>query len=164
MRAGELTAEALVMSCLERIETREPEFQAWVYVDREHALRAAREMDEDFKEGRWRGPLHGIPLGIKVIIDVEGIETMGGTEAYPARNAERDAGCVARLREAGSIMLGKTQTTAFAFYDPAITRNPWNPTHTPGGSSAGSGAAVGDRMCMAALGSQTAGSALLSLS
>lgn len=160
MRAGELTAEALVLSCLERIETREPEIQAWVYVDREHALRTAREMDEDAKEGRWRGPLHGIPLGLKDIIDVQGMETRGGTEAYPARTAQRDAGCVARLREAGSIMLGKTQTTAFAFYDPAVTRNPWNPAHTPGGSSAGSGAAVGDRMCMAALGSQTAGSAL----
>lgn len=160
MRQGEITAEALVMSCLERIETREPEIQAWVYVDREHALHTAREMDDDAKEERWRGPLHGIPLGIKDIIDVEGMETRGGTEAYPARTAERDAGCVARLREAGSIMLGKTQTTAFAFYDPAVTRNPWNPAHTPGGSSAGSGAAVGDRMCMAALGSQTAGSAL----
>jgi aspartyl-tRNA(Asn)/glutamyl-tRNA(Gln) amidotransferase subunit A len=104
------------------------------------------------------GVLHGIPMGIKDIVDVEGMWTRAGCEAYTARVAESDAPVIRRLKAAGAIILGKTETTAFANNDPTITRNPWNPAHTPGGSSSGSGAAVADRMCLAALGSQTGGS------
>lgn len=160
MRRGELTAEGLVLSCLERIEAREPEVKAWVYVDREGALIAAREMDKDASENRWRGPLHGIPVGIKDIFHVEGMETGGGTEAYETHTAEADAQSVSRLRAAGAIVLGKAVTTPFAYFGAPQTRNPWNTAHTAGGSSTGSGAAVGDRMCLAALGTQTGGSTL----
>jgi aspartyl-tRNA(Asn)/glutamyl-tRNA(Gln) amidotransferase subunit A len=104
--------------------------------------------------------LHGIPVGVKDIFDVKGMETKAGSEAYENGVAERDAESVARLREAGAIILGKTVTTEFAHRNPSETRNPWNTDFTPGGSSSGSGAAVADRMCLAALGSQTAGSVL----
>lgn len=160
LRRGRLTVEALVASCLERIETREPQVQAWVTLHSHEALEAARRMDREAQAQRWRGPLHGIPMGIKDIIDVKGMETKAGSEAYQEGVAEADADCVARLREAGAIILGKTVTTEFAFRNPSKSRNPWNTEHTPAGSSAGSGAAVGDRMCLAALGTQTAGSVL----
>ncbi len=160
MRKGQLSAEGLVLSCLERIEARQPEIRAWVTLDAEGALEAARRMDREARARRWRGPLHGIPLGIKDIFDVKGMETKAGSEAYEGGIAERDADSVARLREAGAIFLGKTVTTEFAHRHPSATRNPWNTAHTPGGSSSGTGAAVGDRMCLAGLGSQTAGSVL----
>ncbi len=160
LRRGELSAEALLLSCLERIEARQPEIRAWVRLYSEEALETARRQDRDSPGGRWRGPLHGIPLGIKDIIDVQGMETKAGSEAYDGGEAEADAPVVAALRDAGAIVLGKTVTTPFAFRDPSATRNPWNPAHSPGGSSAGSGAAVADRMCLAALGTQTAGSVL----
>jgi aspartyl-tRNA(Asn)/glutamyl-tRNA(Gln) amidotransferase subunit A len=99
-------------------------------------------------------------LGVKDIFDVQGMETRCGTDAYPVRVAAEDAEAVLRLRRAGALVLGKTHTTAFAFGDPAPTRNPWNLARTPGGSSAGSAAAVADRMCLGALGTQTAGSVL----
>lgn len=160
MRRGRLTSEALVTSCLERIEAREPLVRAWVSLHSQEALETARLMDREAQRQHWRGPLHGIPMGIKDIIDVAGMETKAGSEAYQEGVAERDADCVGRLREAGAIILGKTVTTEFAFRNPSETRNPWNTEHTPGGSSAGSGGAVGDRMCLAALGTQTAGSVL----
>jgi aspartyl-tRNA(Asn)/glutamyl-tRNA(Gln) amidotransferase subunit A len=160
IRKGKLTAEALVASCLERIQAREPAVKAWVRVHGEDALARARGLDRKARRDSWEGALHGIPLGVKDIFDVHGMETRAGTAAYPARLAEADAECIAPLRRAGAIFLGKTQTTAFAYGDPAPTRNPWNLTRTPGGSSAGSAAAVADRMCLAALGTQTAGSVL----
>ena len=160
LRRGELTAEALATSCMERIQARDEELQAWVHVDVDGALKAARHLDREAREQRWHGPLHGIPVGIKDIIDVEGLETRGGTDAYPARTAEADAESVDRLRKAGAIVLGKTVTTPLAYLDASPTHNPWNLAHTPGGSSSGSAAAVADRMCMAALGTQTGGSVL----
>ncbi len=99
-------------------------------------------------------------MAVKDIIHVQGMQTTGGTRAYKAHVAEADADAVARLRAAGAIVLGKTVTTAFAYQDPGKTRNPWNTAHTPGGSSSGSAAAVADRMCLAALGTQTGGSVL----
>jgi aspartyl-tRNA(Asn)/glutamyl-tRNA(Gln) amidotransferase subunit A len=104
------------------------------------------------------GPLHGIPIGVKDIIDVAGLATEAGSPLLKGRVAERDAPVVARLRAAGAIVLGKTVTTEFACFDPSPTRNPWNLEHTPGGSSSGSAAAVALEMCQAALGSQTGGS------
>lgn len=160
MRRGLLTAEELLLSCLERVEARQPEIRAWATVHAEEALERARLLDSDAERQHWQGPLHGIPLGIKDIIDVRGMETKGGTEAYEGGTAGKDAECVRRLREAGAVIMGKLATTPFAFQDPAETRNPWNINHTPGGSSAGSAAAVADRMCLAALGTQTGGSVL----
>jgi aspartyl-tRNA(Asn)/glutamyl-tRNA(Gln) amidotransferase subunit A len=160
LKAGELTSERLVESCLERIRAREEVVQAWVEIDEQAALVEAQRCDQESRDGQWRGPLHGIPLGIKDIIHVRGMWTRAGTPVYPAHFADEDAPVIARLRRAGAIFLGKTETTPFANSDPTITRNPWNPEHTPGGSSSGSGAAVADRMCPAALGTQTGGSLL----
>ena len=160
MRRGELKAEDLVLSCLDRIRSRENTIHAWAEVAEENALLEARRCDDEFRAGRWRGDLHGIPIGVKDIIDVKGMWTRAGCAVYPARVAEADAPAVKQARDAGAIILGKTETTAFANNDPAITRNPWNTEHTPGGSSSGSGAAVADRMCLAALGTQTGGSVL----
>ena len=160
MRAGGLTAEGLVASCLDRIRSRDAEIRAWVQVYADEAFAEARDCDREAGQGRWRGPLHGIPVGVKDIIHVRGMWTRAGTPVYPAHFADEDAPVIARLRQAGAIFLGKTETTAFANNDPAITRNPWHPEHTPGGSSSGSAAAVADRMCPVALGTQTGGSLL----
>ncbi|MCZ6533537.1 MAG: amidase [SAR324 cluster bacterium] len=160
MRQGKLTAEALLESCIARIEQRESQVHAWTNLYVDEALRSAREMDKDAAAGKWRGILHGIPAGIKDIIHVKGMITTAGTEAYEAHSAEADAHSVAGMCQAGAIMLGKTVSTSFAYRDARETRNPWNTAHTPGGSSSGSGAAVGDHMCLAALGTQTGGSTL----
>ena len=158
MKSGKLTAEKLMESCLKRIHAREEIIHAWVEVYEQDALAEARHCDREFQAGNRRGPLHGIPIGVKDIIDVRDQYTRCGTPIYPARIPAEDAPVIARLRKAGAIFLGKTETTPFANNDPTITRNPWNPEHTPGGSSSGSGAAVADRMCPAALGTQTGGS------
>lgn len=160
IKSGKLTAEKLIESCLERIHAREAILHAWVEVYENEALEEAQRCDREFQAGNHRGALHGIPLGVKDIIDVKGQYTRCGTPVYPIRIPAEDAPVIARLRKAGAIFLGKTETTPFANNDPTITRNPWNPEHTPGGSSSGSGAAVADRMCMAAMGTQTGGSLL----
>ncbi|HSG20503.1 MAG TPA: amidase, partial [Burkholderiaceae bacterium] len=160
MRRGRLTSEALVSSCLERIESRESTVHAWAHLYADEALEEARACDKAAASHQWAGPLHGLPLGIKDIYDVRGQVTEAGTNAYPSRIAGSDADSVGRLREAGAIVLGKTVTTAFAMGDANETRNPWNPEHTPGGSSQGSGAGVADRMCLGALGTQTNGSVI----
>ena len=160
MRAGSLTAEGLVASCLDRIRARDGVIRAWVEVNAEAALAEARACDREAGRAQWRGPLHGIPVGVKDIIHVRGMWTRAGTSVYPAHVADADAPVIDRLRRAGAIVLGKTETTPFANNDPTVTRNPWNPEHTPGGSSSGSAAAVADRMCPVALGTQTGGSLL----
>ena len=158
LRAGRLTARQLTSECLAKIDACEPQINAWVEVDRSGALDRAAELDRDFAAGRWHGPLHGIPLGIKDIIDVAGFATAAGSAPRAGQIAARDAFLVARLRAAGAIILGKTVTTQFAGFDPPPTRNPWNLNRTPGGSSSGSAAAVAAGMCLGAIGSQTGGS------
>lgn len=153
---GELTAEALVASCLERIGAREPEVQAFVCYDADAALAAARRLDQ----GPPTGPLHGIPVGIKDIIDTADMPTECNSPIYKGHRPARDAACVARLRQAGAIVLGKTVTTEFASSVPGPTRHPRDPERTPGGSSSGSAAAVGDRMAPLAIGTQTGGSVI----
>jgi aspartyl-tRNA(Asn)/glutamyl-tRNA(Gln) amidotransferase subunit A len=160
MAGGELSSAELVRSCLDRIEARESVVKAWAHLDADAAMAQAELADQQTAAGNATGALHGIPLGIKDIFDVANMPTAAGTRAYPRRTAERDAASVARLREAGAIVLGKTVTTAFAMGDAGATTNPWNAAHTPGGSSSGSAAAVADRMCLAALGTQTAGSVI----
>ncbi len=122
------------------------------------ALETAKARDAELQAGKSRGPLHGIPVGIKDIIDVAGWPTAAGSKLKANDIAEKDAPVVSRLKTAGAVILGKTVTTQFASFDPPITRNPWNQHRTPGGSSSGSAAAVAAGMCLAALGSQTGGS------
>lgn len=148
----------LVEHCLARIEQYEPRVQAWTLVDAAGARREARRLETLLEQGAPLSPLHGIPLGIKDIIDVAGWPTKCGSSLRESHIAERDATVVARLRRAGAIILGKTVTTQFAGFDPASTRNPWNLAHSPGGSSSGSAAAVALEMCLAAIGTQTGGS------
>jgi len=158
LRAGERTCVSIVEQCLSQIDRWEPQIHAWVRVDREGALERARELDQDAQAGRWRGPLHGIPIGIKDLVDLAGQPTAAGSKLLARTVAERDAPLIERLRDAGAIILGKTVTTQFACFDPPVTRNPWNFARTPGGSSSGSAAAVATGMCLAAIGSQTGGS------
>jgi len=160
LRRGACSAAALVEACLARVRALEPELQAWAHVDADGALTAARERDAEARAGRLRGPLHGVPLGIKDIFDVAGLPTTAGAAGFAHTRPTRDSGAVSRLRAAGAIVLGKTHTTQFAYRDPAPTRNPWNHAHTPGGSSSGSAAAVAARMIPGAIGSQTVGSIL----
>lgn len=160
IRSGELSAMDLLSSCLERIQEREETVRAWVEIYEEQAIKTAKQCDNAVSAGKPLGELHGIPVGVKDIIDVKDMRTRAGCEVYLSRIASADAPSVACLRTAGAIILGKTETTAFANNDPAPTRNPWNIGHTPGGSSSGSAAAVADRMCLAALGTQTGGSVL----
>jgi len=154
--AGRLTAEAWVASCLERIQDREPTVQAWEYLDRDGALARARELD---KSGRG-GLARGVPFGVKDIIDTADMPTAYGSPIHRGHQPGRDAGCVAITRAAGAVLLGKTVTTEFGHRYPGKTRNPFNPAHTPGGSSSGSAAAVGDRMIPLAYGTQTTGSVI----
>jgi len=149
----------IVSRCLDRIDMNESEIRAWVVVDEEAALAQAAELDEELSQGNSRGPLHGIPVGIKDIVDVAGFTTGAGSRWWsgqPPRGT--DATLVALLRAAGVVILGKTVTTQFACFDPPPTRNPWNHDRTPAGSSSGSGAAVAAGHCLAAIGSQTGGS------
>jgi len=158
--SGKLTPSQLVESCLERIDAFDGKIKAWALVDREGALSAARQLEQELAQGRRRSALHGIPFGIKDIFYTAGLPTEAGSRAWAGFIPDYDATSVALLKEAGAIILGKTQTTEFAYMDPAPTRNPWNTKHTPGGSSSGSGAGVATGMCLAALGSQTMGSVL----
>ncbi len=158
VRSGELTPSELLEQCLRRIDIYEPAVQAWVYLDRERARRDAQKLTDEAKAGRVRGPLHGVPVGVKDIIDVFDMPTGCGSKLWANSYARRDATVVERLRQAGAIILGKTVTTPYAYLDPPVTRNPWDLTRTPGGSSSGSAAAVACGMCLAALGTQTGGS------
>jgi aspartyl-tRNA(Asn)/glutamyl-tRNA(Gln) amidotransferase subunit A len=158
IRDGRLTPRSLLEQCLTRIDAYEPRVKAWAYLDRDRARREANELTEQLKSGQDRGPLHGIPIGIKDIIDVYDMPTGCGSKLWANSFARRDAEVVAKLRQAGALILGKTVTTPYAFLDPPPTRNPWNLDRTPGGSSSGSAAAVACGMCLAALSSQTGGS------
>ncbi len=158
LRSRDKSCVDIVEDCLARIDEWEARVHAWVRVDGEGALARARELDEELAAGKLRGPLHGIPIGIKDIIDVAGIPTAAGCDLFAQTPAEHDAELVARLRAAGAVILGKTVTTQFACFDPPATRNPWNLDRTPGGSSSGSAAAVATGMCLGAVGSQTGGS------
>ncbi len=150
---GTLTSEALVRACLDRISEREPLVQAWQHLDMEAALNMARHVDRF-----GSGALKGIPIGVKDIIDTVDMPTGYGSPLYETSRPPRDAACVALARHAGALILGKTVTTEFAYFQPGKTRNPHNPDRTPGGSSLGSAAAVASGMVPLAFGTQTAGS------
>jgi aspartyl-tRNA(Asn)/glutamyl-tRNA(Gln) amidotransferase subunit A len=158
IRHGELRPIDLVETCLARIDQSEPAVQAWVFVDQDYARGQARQLTEELDRGWYRGPLHGIPLGIKDIFDVFDWPTAAGSALWANSIARADSTAVRKLRQAGAIFLGKTVTTQYASFDPPKTRNPWNRERTPGGSSSGSAAALACGMCLGALGSQTGGS------
>jgi aspartyl-tRNA(Asn)/glutamyl-tRNA(Gln) amidotransferase subunit A len=158
IRKGELTPSELLEQCLNRLYRCEPQVRAWVHLDRDGAREEAARLTAELRAGRNRGPLHGIPIGVKDIIDVFDMPTGCGSKRWANSFARSDAAVVARLREAGAVVMGKTVTTAFASFDPPVTCNPWNPTRTPGGSSSGSAVAVACGMCLGALASQTGGS------
>src|SRR5437879_11922040 len=155
LRRGELSAPELLDACLERIDLYESRVHAWVFVDQAGARRQAEERDAQLRRGQWRGPLHGIPIGVKDIFDVFDWPTAAGSRLWAQSIARQDATVVERLRQAGAVLVGKTVTTQYASFDPPPTRNPWNPARTPGGSSSGSAAATACGMCLGALGSQT---------
>jgi aspartyl-tRNA(Asn)/glutamyl-tRNA(Gln) amidotransferase subunit A len=158
IRAGRRTPVDLLEACLERIDCLEERIHAWVFVDREGARADADRLTSEQRRGYLRGPLHGIPIGIKDIFDVANWPTAAGSRLWKDSIAHQDATVVQRLREAGAIFVGKTVTTQYASFDPPPTRNPWDVSRTPGGSSSGSAAALACGMCLGALGSQTGGS------
>lgn len=160
IHSNELSPNELLESLLQRIDELEPRLEAWVSIDRQGAKKIADECSKEAEKEYFRGPLHGIPIGIKDIYFTAGMKTTAGSKILADFIPSYDATTVTRLREAGAIILGKTETTEFALFDPAPTRNPWNTAHTPGGSSSGSAAAVSSGMCPAALGSQTGGSTI----
>lgn len=156
IRRGELDSQTLVRACLDRIAEREPMVEAWAWLDAEGALRAARDRDREPPTG----PLHGLPVAVKDVIDVAGLPTGCGSTIHAGAIARVDAACVAAVRAAGGVILGKTQTAELANTEPPPTRNPRAMAHTPGGSSSGSAAAVADRMVPLSFGTQTAGSTI----
>lgn len=154
--SGKTTAEAVTRACLEHIASREPQVQAWQYLDPDLAIRQARTLDA----APVRGPLHGVPVGMKDIIDTADMPTEYGTPIHAGHRPHMDAACVALTRRAGGLIMGKTVTTEFANRHPGKTRHPQDPQRTPGGSSSGSAAAVGDCMVPLAVGTQTTGSTI----
>jgi Asp-tRNA(Asn)/Glu-tRNA(Gln) amidotransferase A subunit family amidase len=158
IRAGTVSPVDYASALLARIDKIESRVQAWVTIDRDAVLAEAKKCEVEARDKRFRGSLHGIPLGIKDIFYTKNLRTTMGSPVFATFVPEHDARAVARLKQAGAIVLGKCVTTMFANLDPGPTRNPWNTGHTPGGSSSGSAAAVAARMCPGALGSQTLGS------
>ncbi len=163
-RSKQTSPVAVVETLLERIERLEPAFNAIITLDRAGALRAATVCAQEMAAGTYRGPLHGIPIGIKDVIDVAGVPTTCSSAILRDAVARKDAAVVARLRAAGAIIFGKLSTHEFALGGPSFdlpfppARNPWNRDHHPGGSSSGAGAAVAAGFMPAAIGTDTAGS------
>jgi len=160
VEAGDITSEMLVAAYLDRIAEREETVQAWAWLDRDFALDQARRADAARAAGILNGPLHGVPVGVKDIIDTRDMPTECGTPLLAGRQPGADAAVVSALKDAGAVIMGKTVTTELAAFHPGKTRNPVDPPHTPGGSSSGSAAAVADNMVPVALGTQTAGSVI----
>lgn len=156
--AGEITSEALVFDCLSRIDAHDGTLGAWIYIDREHALAQARACDA---ADAPVGLLHGVPVGVKDVLDTRDMPTEYGSEIYSGHRPDTDSVCVAALRAAGAVLLGKTTTTQFASPLPVGVRNPYDTDRTPGVSSSGSAAAVADFMVPLANGTQTGGSVIL---
>ena len=158
MKSGALSARAYASALLERVRQAEDQVQAWTCLDPEFLLAQADAADAARRAGDGPGPLHGVPVGVKDIIDTREMPTENGTILHAGRQPLRDASVVTRLRAAGGLLMGKTVTTELATYAPGKTRNPHNPAHTPGGSSSGSAAAVAAGMVPLAIGTQTNGS------
>ena len=160
VRDGVVTCVDVMNACLQRVREVDDDVQAWAFLDPGYAVEQARAADELRLSGRTTGPLHGVPVGLKDIIDTADMPTENGSRLCAGRTPSRDAAVAARLREAGAVIMGKTVTTEFATRTPGKTRNPHDPAHTPGGSSSGSAAAVAAGMVPVAFGSQTTGSTI----
>lgn len=160
IREGRFSSEEVTRACIERIDSREESVQAWAWFDRDYAVEQARRADRLRTQGEPLGALHGVPVGVKDIIDTQDMPTEYGTSIFAGWQPSRDATVVSLLRCAGAVILGKTVTAELAFYAPGKTRNPHNPMHTPGGSSSGSAAAVAAGMVPLAVGTQTNGSVI----
>ncbi len=164
VRAKSLSPVALTLACLDRIEKCNPALNAFITVTRDEALETAHAMEAEQKKGKFRGPLHGIPIGLKDNIDTEGVRTTGASELFKDRIPTEDAEVVRRLKKAGAVILGKLNmhelayggSSSVSYFGPV--HNPWALDHVPGGSSGGSAAAVAGGLCFAALGTDTAGS------
>ena len=164
LRARELTAVRVTEECLRRIEADNPRLNAFILVMADEAMRQAREADQELAAGRDRGPLHGVPISIKDLLDVRGTPTTAASRVREGHVAERDAPAIAHLRQAGAVFIGKTNLHEFAFgttsedsaFGPA--RNPHDPTRSPGGSSGGSAASIAAGMALASVGTDTGGS------
>ncbi|MFK7859379.1 MAG: amidase [Granulosicoccus sp.] len=160
MVSGQLTSVELVKHCINVIDQTDDNIKAWAFVDREGALKQAEAMDLRRKEGKTLGSLHGIPVGLKDIVDTRTMPTQRGTEIYANRQADSNASIVDKLIEQGAVILGKTVTTELAWMNESHTCNPHNLAHTPGGSSSGSAAAVAAGQVPLAIGTQTGGSVI----
>ena len=158
IRSGEISSRDLIDACIQRIESLEDKIEAWEFFDPDYARRQADEADTLLKQGQGTGLLHGVPVGIKDIIDTADMPTENGSPIFAGRCPENDAALVAGLRQAGAVIMGKTVTTELAVFSPGKTRNPHNPAHTPGGSSSGSAAGVAAHMIPLSVGTQTGGS------
>src|SRR6185369_6746574 len=164
LRARELTAVRVTDECLRRIEADNPRLNAFITVMADEAMRQAREADQELAAGNDRGPLHGVPFSIKDLLDIRGVPTTAASRVREGHVAECDAPCIAHLRQAGAIFVGKTNLHEFAFgttnedsaFGPA--RNPHDPARSPGGSSGGSAVSVAAGMALATIGTDTGGS------
>jgi len=158
--SGSLSSVDLVQSCLDQISKTDDQIKAWEYIDGENALDQAAECDRIRRHGKSTGPLHGVPVGLKDIIDTVDMPTQLGTSVFKGRQTAKDARLVERLRESGAVIMGKTVTTELAFLHPSKTRNPHDLDRTPGGSSSGSAAAVAANHVPITVGTQTNGSVI----
>lgn len=160
IKEGSLSSVDLVKACLAKIEETDAQIKAWAFVDADAAVAQAEAMDDIRRRGYATGPLHGVPIGLKDIVDTKDMPTENGSVIFKGRQPDADAALVERLKEAGAIILGKTVTTEMAFMHPSKTHNPHNLAHTPGGSSSGSAAAVAGFHVPLAVGTQTNGSVI----
>lgn len=160
IRDGVISSEELLTACLAQIDRLDDRVEAWAFLDTHLALKQAKAADSALKAGVALGPLHGVPVGIKDIIDTKDMPTEDGTILHQGRQPQFDATVVTKLREAGAVIMGKTVTTELAVFSPGKTKNPHDLSRTPGGSSSGSAAAVAAGMIPAAIGTQTNGSVI----
>ena len=160
LKKGEFTCEELVTNYIDHINKYEKNVEAWEFFDETLILEQAKKLDQDHQLGKVHGDLHGVPVGIKDIFDTENMPTSDGTEIHKENPSWNDCTVVSKLKQAGAIIMGKTVTTELAYYSPGKTKNPHDPTRTPGGSSSGSAAAVASHMVPLAIGSQTNGSVI----
>jgi len=160
LASGEMTSEVYARGLLLRVRELDESISAWAWLQPAQAIERAREADQRVRAGRTPGALHGLPIGVKDLINVRGMPCGMGSPIYDGNMPEHSAEVVDRLTTAGAFVLGKTVTTEFAFLTPSKTHNPWNHAHTPGGSSSGSAAAVAAGFVPAAIGTQTNGSVI----
>ena len=164
LRRKKLSPVDLTRACLARIERLNPKLNAFITVAADQALRDASEAEREIRAGRWRGPLHGVPVALKDLFDTAGMRTTAASAQYAQRVPNEDAEVVRRLKAAGAVLLGKLNMDEFAYNFTSETshfgasHNPWSLAHSPGGSSGGSAIAVAAGLCYAALGSDTGGS------